>query len=334
MTANYKSFVDDYKNHFDANYDALATNYKTDFMQTSVNLQTFMPNIAIEEHEEIFKNMLFEQLMAQADVSLPNISEHIVIEGFKNALYEAKSTPTIFCTYHMGSYRLIASLLARLEIDFMLIMSEEGMKDMGDEFYELNENVKKHYNINTSIEIISAEKPTAILSMLRALKNNKSLLVYIDGNIGSGESKDSLIDVPFLESNISCRKGISMLSFISKAPIVPVLADRKNLYQNRLKFFKPICPNPATTKELYTKTSTKKLFNILSLHIKQNISNWEGWLYVHRFMNVLNSDLKYHVNTTLTDERFKLIYWQNGYLLFDPTTYFTYSVDNKKTIQK
>jgi lauroyl/myristoyl acyltransferase len=331
MTANYKSFVDDYKNHFDHNYKALVSNYKTDYMQTSVNIQNLMPNVAIEKHEEIFKNMLFEQLMAQADVSLPNISEHIIIEGFTSALYAAKEKPAIFCTYHLGSYRLIASLLARLEIDFMLIMSEEGLKEMSEEFYTLNESVKKHYNINTSLEIISAEKPTAVLSMLRALKSNKSLLVYIDGNIGAGESPDSLIDVPFLNSTIACRKGISMLSFISKCAIIPVLAERRNLYENRIKFLKPICPNPNSIKELYTKNSTKKLFNILAVYVKQNLSNWEGWLYVHRFMNEESKrTFDYHFNSSIKDDRFKLIYWQNDYLLFDPITFFTYSVNSKK----
>ena len=333
MTENYKQFVNDHKVFFDQNYDELATNYRTDFMIVSSNLQKLLPNIDPETHEEVFKKMLFEQLMAQSDITLPNITEHIALEGNTEPLYNAKQKPVIFCTYHLGSYRLLASLLTRLGISNALVMSEEGIADMGEEFITLNQNVRNHYKLDNTFEIISAEKPTSVLSMIRALRNNVSLLVYIDGNKGAGEAEDSLLNIPFLGDAILTRKGIATVSSLANVAIQPVTAERKDLYYNHLIFHNTIQQEAGQPRQDYINSTTQYLFEILSQKLTSKPEQWEGWLYVHHFYQkkriIRTPSFSGNTSTTFNANRYSIIAWQKEHFIFDRDTYFTYTISAK-----
>ena len=104
--------------------------------------------------------------------------------------------------------------------------------------------------------------------MLRELKNGKSLLLYIDGNTGSGSNtmnNHNHLVVDFFSGKIFARKGIALLAHIAHSPIITVASYRKFVDDIRLRFFDPIYADTKQERSAFTKTTTQKIYIMVSI---------------------------------------------------------------------
>jgi|SRR5690554_93282 len=264
------------------------------FNWISANLSHFIPNLPFNLHEQFSKNVKWHQSWAQIDQNYLHLVDTTNIKDHQNILKKASSkSPYIFCTFHLGSYRLINFILASNKIPFNLITDDNYIKSQGEYSKLLFDNaLNKFYNKSleevTPIDILNAENPNIAFEASRKLKEGCSLLFYIDGNTGVGgvlHNKEKNVKINFLNHEIYARKGIAFISYLTNTPIVPVINLRTGWLDRETHILPPIHPNKDISRNEYIDSTTKSLYKIFETYLKKYPEQWEGWFYIHKFMS-------------------------------------------------
>ena len=196
------------------------------------------------------------------------------------------------------------------------------------------------------LEILNAEKPQIAIQAIRRLRSGKSLLFYIDGNTGVGgyyADMDKLIKIEFFNNDLYARKGIAFLSHFTQTPIIPVICIRTGWLSREIHFLNPIEPNKETKKEVYNKKTTQLLYSYLEKYIKKYPEQWEGWLYVHKFLGTEKFEINHELNLSqknnflfkvkdmfiLNKDRFALLTYFKEDFLFDKQSFKLFPISNK-----
>ncbi|MDE3234533.1 MAG: hypothetical protein KGO81_01170 [Bacteroidota bacterium] len=272
-------------------YDTELNIYANDFLHgkfnlVSANLHNYLPSIPFEDHNKIFKDLLLHQELSQVD---QNFEESLYDAEFENLTDQTwsllRNGGTIICTFHTGSYRLINQFLIKNQVQFSLVIASNVLQAEGNSFQRLY-NKYSPSSRESEFQLIDAEESTAGLKMLRELKSGRSLVIYIDGNNGSGKDEsvnNNLISIQFLENYIRARKGIAYIAYLAKAPILPIICERIELEKSRLTFLDVITPQQFQDREEFVISATQKMYSILGEVVKKVPAQWEGWLYLHKF---------------------------------------------------
>jgi KDO2-lipid IV(A) lauroyltransferase len=136
--------------------------------------------------------------------------------------------------------------------------------------------------------------------LFQDLRDGYSLLIYIDGNIGTNENKtvpsksDHLIEVDFLGCPLASRSGFAMLGYQSERPILPVILRRQN-GTNFIKYFTPI-EAESLGREAFCKLACTNVWSHLARRLKHDSTQWESWRYI---------DLSYDVS--VFKDRFEIV---------------------------
>ena len=252
----------------------------------SASLSNYLPEISWGNHKAIFKEVLLSQRLSYFDQSQEYLLKQSEIIGITpDQLLHLKKAPCIICTYHYGSYRLINLYLTKMAIPFALVVSKSVMNKQGSGINSLHDLFRPK-DSNSDFTIIDAEAHSSALQMLRALKSGKSLVVYIDGNTGAGDStfdSANCLEIPFLDKTIKARKGVATLSYISKVPILPLVSFRKSRQKNLLQFGNSINPAEKSDKDEFVRLATSRLFSFIQAYIQNHPGQWESLLYLHKF---------------------------------------------------
>jgi lauroyl/myristoyl acyltransferase len=257
----------------------------------SANFLNFIPSLPIEEHEDAFKKIFVHQSLSVLDEQhIDVLDKNVEIEGMDNeGLEYLRNNPAIICTFHMGSSRLLNHYLAKNGVNLTLVLSDFSMKANGGFFNKMYEGYKKLSGFKEDrISIISVDEPNAVRKMLGELKNGRKLLIYIDGNSGSGNKNiqnENSCEIDFLEESIYARAGVAYLSYLAQVPIVEAVSYRKNWEDIVLKFNKFIEPNRNVDRETYFQTTTEGIYKRFSEVLRQHPEQWEGWLNLHEVIN-------------------------------------------------
>lgn len=250
----------------------------------SASLFNFLPHVPVTEHENIYRNILLHQQLSIIDEVMPeDAMQHTTIKnesGYDLSLF--KHDPAIFCTIHLGSYRLVNYFLKQNHISFALVANKNIMLKESSRFKKNFEM----FNMENShpFQIIDAEEPTSAIKMIRALKRGTSLLIYVDGNTGAGTSTNhNMCDIDFLAQQLSVRSGIAYLSLKTKTPVVPVVSCRTDMYTNELHFLPSIISSLGVDEEKTVLQNTmQRLYNQMSQAVIKYPQQWEAWLYLHK----------------------------------------------------
>jgi len=268
------------------------------FNLVSAGLRNYLPEIAYKEHERIFKDIIMHQSLSKLEQSHQEALDYVACENLdKEKMGLLKKGGAIICTFHTGSYRVINQILVRHQIPFSLVIAKSIIGSQGEEFTELHQRFSGG-NGTGSFGLIDAESPGSGLQMLRELKKGRNLVLYIDGNTGAGNDdaeKNNLCDIPFLGKRIFARKGIAFLAHVAKSPILPVISSRKSMNDILLYFFDPIYPLAGEARDEFAHEATRQVFDLAAPVIRKYPEQWEAWLYLHKFANVVNqqsSDMK------------------------------------------
>ncbi len=246
----------------------------------SAALHNFLPQLQTKHHETIFKDWQLNVYLARLEQSSLKTLQHTVIENEPNL---EEHQPTIFCTYHMGSYRLINLWLISKKINFALVIGADAWKREAKDLVNL---YRTHAAQGSAeLEIINAEEAGSTFRMMRTLKAGTSLLFYIDGNTGTGlsnEQNENCLLVNFLHHKLWARKGMAYLSHLTGTPILPVLCYRADWLKSTLKFSTFIIPPANSNRHQFAATATQQIFNFVTPFIRKYPAQWEGWMHIHK----------------------------------------------------
>lgn len=310
------------------------------FNLVSAGLHNYLPHIAYEEHEEIFKNILLHQRLSNLDQAHQEALECVTCENLDDdKLGFLRKGGAILCTFHTGSYRVINQILIKHKIAFTLVIAKSIMDSEGDQFTSLYHRFSGDHEAG-SFGIIDAESPSSGLQMLREMKKGKNLVLYIDGNTGAGNNdneKNNLCDIQFLCQRIFARRGIAFLAHIFKAPILTVACYRKSIDDIRLQFFDPILPAAHQDREIFSKNATQKIYDFVAPVIAEYPEQWEGWMYLHKVANIVNSVSTFNRCVAANDDvgmmlnltEFGVLKLLDDFYLFRKSGYASFHIDKE-----
>lgn len=308
---------------------ALARSYNV----VSAALANFLPDIPFSKHEEIFRNVLLHRHLSTLEQGSEDLLNACTLEGFADGrLSFLKSGPCIICTFHLGSYRLLNLLLAKHNIPFALVVSENVVETQGKVFADLHQQFSQ-----TDMTLISAEAPGSALKMLKELKKGKNLLIYIDGNVGAGKQtidNENSCSIPFLNQKIQARKGVGFLAHAAGVPVLPVICYRKSLHDVRLRFFNPVYPNKNEDRDTFAKALVKTLYDLFAPYARTYAEQWEAWLYLPKVAQLVNP---FPASTTpcpppgkvlFNTHRFGLFKTPGKNYIFDKSSFVSYPIND------
>ncbi len=294
MTPNrtYNQYLDDLRIPYEAASDPAPTHAQT-YMMLSANLNTFMPNLPSTEYFPFLRDVLYHQRIAAIDEKLVEKAGDVMLTGLTDSLWDAVAgKPTIFCTCHLGSYRILNTFLARIGAKISLLIDNQAYQQQGEKFIRIYDEVAAHFNQpQGNLTLINAEQPSAGMQLMRSLRQGRILVAYLDGNTGAGgvtRQDDKLVSIDFLNRPLLARKGLAFLSIATQTPIVPVFSFRPDRYSNTLHVMEPRVPTPVAheEREAAYATLTQCLYNDFATLLRQYPSQWEGWLYVHKYLDL------------------------------------------------
>ena len=256
----------------------------------SANVGLLLPSIEHANHTRFAREVMWHQMWAARDQDEMDLIETSNIVDDDGAVGRAASGQgTIFCTFHVGSYRLLTYILGAKGVPLSVIADREFIKTQAADAIEGYGHVQERFTgqRGEELEVLDAESGAMTVKAARRLKSGRSLVIYLDGNTGVGglyARPNSLVSVNFFGQVIAARKGVGFLSYLTKSPVVPVLCVRNDWLQRELHFLKSIEAVRGVDRELYCETTTQHLYSILEEYVRKFPTQWEGWLYVHKFL--------------------------------------------------
>lgn len=306
--------------------------YLMKFTTFSANVENVMPHIPRAQHEHLFRQLLLQQMFTTFDQQCLTAGDLVELEGMRGQSFKANG-PTIYCTYHLGSYRLLTSVLFRHGIDCVLLVGSNMNRSQGDDMAEHIEGLRRKHGLTNVFRVVEAGSPTAALTVLRELKAGRSLVVYVDGSPETAPEpgqEDQFLSVRFGSRRVMTRKGVGYLSHAAGVPIVPVVSYRRSDLTNVLQCLKPIRPIRQSDRELYCREAMQQLYDGFWPYLNRFPDQWEGWNYIHSFLEpekphqvAAKRRLK---KPAFNAGRYSLCDLEQAPILFDRRLYQTYEI--------
>lgn len=260
------------------------------FYIVTANFLNFYPKLIKEKgYQKAFLELMWKRRLAVLDEATPERVYDISFTGKFDSLTKEDGQAKIFCAYHLGSYRAIIGAMARFGKDFTLVVNKGVYENQKESITETVRRINELCGVQSDFEILNAEEFDTAMQMMRTLKNGKSIIAYVDGNTGTGgafRKDEKMLKVNFMGQPIFARQGISYISFLSNAPIVPVISYRNADIDIILEFFNPIDPADFSSRKTYCKYTTEHLYDVLEQKIKAYPLQYEAWLYLHKYLDV------------------------------------------------
>lgn len=329
---------------------AFNTQHLFRFHTTMASLKQLLPTVLENRNaRSVYTQLLYNQSLVPLDQCFVEKIIDIKYSGAYWQEFEQDPQPKIYCTFHLGSYRAIIGHLARFGKHFTLAVDENVFNEQAEEIKATVKRINQFFGTQSHFEIMHVEKFDAALQIYQQLRKGQSLVLFMDGNTGSGgvfrqDDKMQLID--FFGKKIFARRGIAGISLLSKVPIVPVISFRETQTDVVLHFFDPILPpNVVNESEKFISNTTQYLFDLLEEKIKMYPLQWEGWLYVHKYLDpaqfkgTIKKEMQWiwpWQKVRFNQERFGLFKIIDDTFLFDYSNFNSFEIpsDLFKTLEK
>lgn len=216
-------------------------------------------------------------------------------EFIERALAEGRGA--LLATQHVGPYRWTFLELLRRGHKVQLVLDAAGSVKVYEQI--------KHYfalrnmeHLHERLQIINAEQPRSARQILRALKHNELVLIYLDGNTGVGgqdQANKHNVQVDFFGQRVSVRKGACHLSYLAQSPIIPLLASWQN-GTAVIDALAPVVPNRDVEIDEFCRAGMQELFAVSEKFIRARPEQFEEWFHLHRWLAKDTNGQKARVN--------------------------------------
>lgn len=306
--------------------------YLMKFTTFSANVENIMPNIPRREHEGMFRKLLLTQMFATFDQQCLTAGDLVRFHGSADLLTQPEG-PKIYCTYHLGSYRLLTSVLFRHGVDCVLLVGSNMNREQGDGMLEHIEALRRKHGLTNVFRVVEAGSPSAGLTVLRELKAGRSLIVYVDGSPETAPEvgqENQFIPVRFGHRRVLTRKGVAYFSHAAGVPLVPVVNYRRPDLTNVMHGLKPIRPVKHSDREMYCQEAMQQLYDGFWAYLNQYPEQWEGWNYIHSFLQPETPARslfgRWPKRPAFNENRYTLCDLEQAPILFDRRLYQTYEI--------
>lgn len=301
------------------------------------NIKKFLPLINPKEYYKMFQDLLYYQYSSDIEQnSLDYLDASKIINRSNINLDNYKNEhPIIFATFHLGSYRLINSLLYEKGFKIALIIDESVFASQLTKFTDTLNNVLRPKE-NSDLVILNVNDRTSIFKLKQLISEGYVMSVYLDGNKSINNKKQDFskgyIKIPFLNNKIFVKNGVGMLAKFLNAKIVPVVAYRDDLDTNFIEFGSEISINDYKSKEEFSIKSIELCYKKLEEKLILYPTQWECWLYIHdwfiRDFNVPYSNIK-NLKKEFNTERYNTFIVKECYFIFDLYSYQSFPIEKK-----
>lgn len=251
------------------------------FAAFSASLRWLMPDVPNAQHEQLFRLTLLNQRWANLDEYFFNeLSVHW--QGENNTMPAPIATqPSVVCTYHLGSYRLLPHWLIAQGVSICMLLASEVLDAQGEGMLKLAGETSRRNGATCSL--IDAQHPAAGLRMLSALRQGKTVLAYLDGNAGALANDESanVMTIPFLKGELRVRTGLAALAHVAGVPLYSVVSEPVDRGAASMRCLRFIQPCTQTSRSDFAQRATEILYNDLQHIVKQQPWKWENWLSIH-----------------------------------------------------
>jgi lauroyl/myristoyl acyltransferase len=297
----------------------------------SANLSKFLPNISENQHKKAYHDILSFRTLQGIDTQFYESSD--AIEDFGLFEETMPHLPAIFVSFHIGSYRSSLALLIKRNINVVLVVDPLAYTLQKGDILNQYEKLKIFFCSNSDLIIIPADQKDLAVQMLAKTKKGYSVLAFIDGNNGFNGSfnQDKSVKVEFCGHQILVRQGLAMLSYITKCPIVPIISYYEN-YNQRWVFHSPIYPKTGIDAKKYAVDSLQEIYSILESYVLKHPFQWDGWLYIHKFLSkndstsISNTSMKGNDNFII-NKKIGLFSYDGKYYVINKSNYKTYQLN-------
>jgi len=187
------------------------------------------------------------------------------------------SPPAVIATFHTGSYRLLIHRLVKAGIPVTLPVSRAVRQRQEADYRAI---LRSSLLPADALQVIEAEHPSAGLQLTRAIRGGRTVVGYLDGNLGSGVGTH-LLSVPFFATRLRVRTGLAWLAAKAGVPFTGVICTRQSdgaINWETLPFGShTMRENPAVFSESCTRKMYERLCSVLSKEPWQ----WDQWPYLH-----------------------------------------------------
>jgi KDO2-lipid IV(A) lauroyltransferase len=216
---------------------------------------------------------LYEFIINQ-NSSLEQMSNKIKVKNDKYILDAiTKKQKIIITTAHYGSWELALPFLS-LKYGHTAMIGKKIKNIFLDKIYSKS-------RANHNLEMF--HKKGSLKHIIKALKDNKIIVVVIDQNI----EKKFGVEVDFFNQKVTQTHSPISLASRFDGVIIPMFFKSNSINDNEMIFKKPIKIEPNVSKENILKYS-QKLSNIIEKQVKQNPANW---FWQHRRFKEFNSHI-------------------------------------------
>ncbi len=316
--------------------------YLAQFTTFSANVQNLLPAIPRSQHESLFREALLQRVLTGFDQLFLEAGDLIKFRGCADSILRP-GTPRIYCTYHLGSYRLLTSLLFRRGVDCVLLVGSEFNKHQGDDVTEHIRGLRERYGLTNTFRVLEAGNPSAVMTMLRELKAGRSLVVYVDGSPETAPKpgeEAAFLPVQLGSRQVLTRKGVGYLSHLSGATIVPVVSYRQPNLTNVIECLDPIVPDRQVDRETFCGETMQRLYDGFLPYLNRYPGQWEGWNFIHSFLKPEippkaiqrlrrgkdSQRIRVVARPVFNEERYSLCDLEDAPVLFDRQYYETYEI--------
>ncbi len=307
--------------------------YLMKYTTFSANVENVLPSISRSKHEVLFRDLLLNQIYTTFDQQCLTAGDLVTFRGEHGPVSQPDG-PRIYCTYHFGSYRLLASVLFRRGVDCVLLVGSNVNEQQGKEITEHIQGLRQKHGLTNVFRLVPTGGPSTALTVLRELKAGRSLIVYVDGSAETTPEPhdvDQFLSVRFGKRQVLTRKGVGYLSHATGVPIVPVLVYRQPDLTNVLHCLKPIRPIKHSDRDMYCQEAMQQLFDGFWSFLTRYPAQWEGWNYIHSFLEPEKPQKRTTfdwrpVRPAFNEDRYSLCDFEQAPVLFDRRLYQTYEI--------
>lgn len=246
------------------------------FALFTTNLGLALPELPLAEHLPLFAKAVTNRQLSFLDAEYSAVAPWQWVHGRALNFESLKKQPAVIGTFHVGSYRLVNHLLVRNGVRIALLVSSTVRERQGEAFLSGSRLVGNE----NPCTLITADHPMAGLHILRAIKNNRTVVGYLDGNRGAAGPQHMHV-LPFLNVHIHARIGLAHLARRAGVPLYGVMSKRN--VDGRIAIWKnrSIYTNRDERAHISPEVATEMLYSDLAALVEQKPWQWDQWYYLH-----------------------------------------------------
>jgi len=251
------------------------------------NIYNLFPGLSLTEMHDLAKRLFVMQ--KRSILELQHLSEMMPGLDIVNNSGVKLDAPAIYCAYHYGAYRLIAPALMTQGCRLTIVMDKMVALEQEADFSMALLAHASEYGLPTdSFAFRDTSDGGLMRGMLRDLKQGRSLLLYLDGNTGTGKvgkKEEHSHAVPFMGHTLASRIGIPVLSQMAKVPIICVrnLRSDERPLENRMEFLPAIQPG-TLSREQYIDLALRKMWGVIEEQARADPQHWESLRYINKYV--------------------------------------------------